>query len=204
MCRGLLADIALKKGSVDSAASYMENFRMNTRCRLLSLVAAIFFIGATANAQDSQSLGDVARQQRLQKEQSAGAAGKAAESKVVTNEEIPEHTEDKTGPPLKKGWALGSPASKGPKQTAEYWKSRIHEQKGQIATLQRRMNEINSSIRFSSFDCGANCDVRNQRQRSKQQQVEQLQGQLQEQKRTLETMQDTARKQGYGSSVYDP
>src|ERR1700692_1845437 len=177
---------------------------MNIRGRLLGLVAAAFFLGATANAQDSQSLGEVARQQRLQKEQSTSAPGKAAESRIITNEEIPEHTEDKTGPPLKKSLALGSTASRGSKQTAEYWKSRIQEQKGQSVSLQRRMDAMNSSIRFSSFDCGANCDVRNQRQRSKQQQVEQLQGQLQEQKRTLEEMQDTARKQGYGSSVYDP
>ena len=176
---------------------------MNTRSRLLGLVAAAFFLGAIVDAQDSQSLGDVARQQRLRKEQSAGAAGKAAESKVVTNEEIPEHTEDKTGPPPKKGLALGSPAPKRPKQTAEYWKSQIQEQKGEIVTLQRRIDEMNGSIRFSSGNC-ASCAVRNQRQRSKQQQVEQMQGQLEEQKRTLETMQDTARKQGYGSSVYDP
>jgi predicted RNase H-like nuclease (RuvC/YqgF family) len=180
---------------------------MNTRCRLLTLAAAAFFLSAPANAQDSQSLGEVARQQRLHKGQPTSAPVKdAAESKVITNEEIPEHTEDKPGPPLmnSKNLGLGSPAPKGSKQTAENWKSRIQEQKGQIVSLQRRMDEINSSIRFSSFDCGANCERRNQRQRSKQQQVEQMQGQLQEQKRTLETMQNTARKQGYGSSVYDP
>jgi hypothetical protein len=205
MCCGLPAHIALTKQFVDSAAGYMENFRMNTRGKLLGLVAAaFFFFGATANAQDSQSLGEVARQQRLQKEQPTSVPGKAVESKVITNEEIPEHTEDKTGPPLKKNSALGSPASRGSKQTPEYWKSRIQEQKGQIVSLQRRMDKMNSSIRFSSFDCGANCELRNERQRSKQQQVEQMQGQLEQQKRILEEMQEAARKQGYGSSVYDP
>jgi predicted ribosome quality control (RQC) complex YloA/Tae2 family protein len=44
----------------------------------------------------------------------------------------------------------------------------------------------------------------NERQREKQQRVERMQAQLQEQKRRLEEMQDSARKQGYGSSVYDP
>jgi len=177
---------------------------MNTGSRLLALVAAAFLLSATANAQGSQSLGDLARQQRLQKAQSASAPGKAVESKIITNEEIPEHTEDKTGPPLKKGLRSESPAFHGSRQTAQYWKSSIQGQKGQIAILQARMNEINSSIRFSSFDCGANCVVRNEHQRSKEAHVEQMQVQLQQQKRTLEEMQETARKQGYGSSVYDP
>jgi len=180
---------------------------MNNRCRLLALVAAAFLFGGTANAQDSQSLGDVARQQRQQKEQSASAQGKAvAESKVITNEQIPEHPQDDPGPTVKngKGEDFGSRSSKGPKQTAEFWRSRIKAQKGQITSLQSRIDEVNSSIRFSSFNCGANCVVRNERQRSKQEQVEQAQSQLEQQKKRLEEMQDTARKQGYGSSVYDP
>jgi len=180
---------------------------MNTRCGHLAVLTAAFLVCVTATAQDSQSLGEVVRQQRLQKEQKAGALGNGAiESKVITNEEIPEHTEDNAGPVSKNGKreVVRSPAFKGAKQTAQYWKSRIQEQEGQIATLQRRMDEINGSIRFSSVDCGANCVVRNERQRSKQQQVERMQGQLEEQKRSLEQMQDAARKQGYGSSVYDP
>lgn len=180
---------------------------MNNRCRLLAFVAAAFFFGATANAQDSQSLGDVARRQRQQKEQSASAQGKdVAESKVITNEEIPEHPEDDPGPTVKnsKGEGFGSRSSKGPKQTAEFWKFRIKAQKGQIALLQRRMDEVNSSIRFSSINCGANCVVWNDRQRRRQLQVEQAQSQLEQQKKRLEELQETARKQGYGSSVYDP
>ncbi|MHB8218226.1 MAG: hypothetical protein ACYDDS_19300 [Candidatus Sulfotelmatobacter sp.] len=180
---------------------------MNNRRRLLALVAAAFLCSATANAQDSQSLGDVARQQRQQKEQSASAQSKdVAESKVITNEEIPEHPEDGRGSTAKNGKGEGfeSRSSKGPKQTAEFWRSRIKAQKGQIASLQSRIDEVNSSIRFSSINCGANCVARNERQRSKQQQVEQAQSQLEQQKKRLEEMQDAARKQGYGSSVYDP
>jgi molecular chaperone GrpE (heat shock protein) len=44
----------------------------------------------------------------------------------------------------------------------------------------------------------------NERQREKEQRVERMQAQLQEMKRRLEETQDSARKQGYGSSVYDP
>ena len=38
----------------------------------------------------------------------------------------------------------------------------------------------------------------------KQQEVDSLKAQLEEQQKHLEEMQDTARKQGYGSSIYDP
>jgi hypothetical protein len=184
-----------------------RGFCMDMRCRLfLGLVAGAFLFGATANAQDSQSLGDVARQQRQQKELSASVQGKdTAESKVITNEEIPERRDEPAAAVTKgKGSDLGLPASRGAKQSAEFWKSRIQAQKSNIASLQRRIDEMNGSIRFSSVNCGANCVLRNERQRSKQQQVERMQGQLEQQKKRLEEMQETARRQGYGSSVYDP
>jgi len=44
----------------------------------------------------------------------------------------------------------------------------------------------------------------NKLQAHKQQEVERLQGQLDEQKRDLEQMQEKARKAGYGSAVWDP
>jgi hypothetical protein len=44
----------------------------------------------------------------------------------------------------------------------------------------------------------------NERQKEKQQEVERGQAQLAEQKKRLDDMQESARRQGYGSSVYDP
>jgi predicted ribosome quality control (RQC) complex YloA/Tae2 family protein len=44
----------------------------------------------------------------------------------------------------------------------------------------------------------------NERQKEKQQQVERLKSQLEDQQKRLEDMQEQARKQGYGTSVYDP
>lgn len=173
----------------------------------LGVIAGVFLFGWTAGAQDSPPLGDVVRQQRQRKEQSVGMQCKEPTgSKVITNEEIPEHT-DEGSPPATgkdKGEASRLPASKTAKQTADFWRSRIQAGKSQIAYLQRRIDDINGSIRFSSINCGANCVLRNERQRSKQQQVEQMQGELSQQKKRVEEMQDAARKQGYGSSVYDP
>jgi tetrahydromethanopterin S-methyltransferase subunit G len=88
--------------------------------------------------------------------------------------------------------------------SAEHWKSQILAQEDQIASLQRQVDEINESIRFAPANCVANCVGWNERQREKQQRVERMQAQLEEQKRRLDDMQESARKQGYGSSVYDP
>ena len=88
--------------------------------------------------------------------------------------------------------------------TAEHVKSQILAQKKQIATLQGQVDELNESIRFAPANCAENCVGWNERQREKQERVERMQAQLEEEKRRLEDMQDSARKQGFGSSVYDP
>lgn len=181
---------------------------MGTKCKLILVLTAMACLFAgSASSQDSPSLGDLARQQRQQKEQSKTTQGKDAKaSKVITNEEIPEHA----GPAS--ATAAGSPASQsslpapsdGPKQPAEHVKSQILAQKNQIATLQGQVDELNESIRFAPANCVENCVGWNERQREKQERVERMQAQLEEEKRRLEDMQDSARKQGFGSSVYDP
>ena len=180
---------------------------MGTRCRLfLGLATAFSLFAGTLCAQDSPSLGDLARQQRQKQEQSKAGQGKDAKApKVITNEEIPEHPVSTPVRAAGGGESRTSmPASNGAKQPAEHWKSQILAQKNQIASLQREVDEISESIRFAPANCAANCVGWNERQREKQQRVERMQAQLQEQKSRLEEMQDSARKQGYGSSVYDP
>ncbi|MGA9545365.1 MAG: hypothetical protein WBQ85_17455 [Candidatus Sulfotelmatobacter sp.] len=181
---------------------------MGVRYKLILVVtaAACSFAGI-ASSQDSPSLGDLARQQRQQKEQSKTAQGKDAKaSKVITNEEIPEHAG-----PASAAAASGASTqssmpspSDGAKQPAEHVKSQILAQKNQIATLQGQVDELNESIRFAPANCVENCVGWNERQREKQERVERMQAQLEEEKRRLEDMQDSARKQGFGSSVYDP
>jgi hypothetical protein len=178
---------------------------MNTTRRFfLGMAAAVSLFAMTTLAQDSQSLGDLARQQRQQKEQSTSAEAKAAKaSKVITNEQIPEHasyfpeTRDESGP---------SPfPSNGMKQPPEHLKAQIQAQKSQIASLQRQLDQISESIRFAPVaNCVGRCVQWNERQREKQHQADRMQTQLQEEKKRLEEMQESARKQGFGSSVYDP
>jgi hypothetical protein len=181
---------------------------MSTRCKLiLVLTAAIGMFAGAARGQDSPSLGDLARQQRQQKEQSKTAPGKDAKAaKVITNEEIPERAASASAPAAggQTNQKSTPASSNGGQQPAEQVKSKILAQKTQIATLQGQVDELNESIRFAPANCVEGCVGWNERQREKQQRAERMQAQLEEEKRRLEDLQDSARKQGYGSSVYDP
>jgi|HubBroStandDraft_1064217.scaffolds.fasta_scaffold00132_2 predicted RNase H-like nuclease (RuvC/YqgF family) len=173
---------------------------------ILVLGAAVSLFAATAYTQDSPSLGDLARQQRQQK-QSKAAQGKDAKTpKVITNEELPQHADPApavTSASEESGASAQAPSG-GAKQPAEQVKAQIQAQKSQISSLQKQMDEVDESIRFAPGNCVSNCEQWNQQQQEKQQQVAQMKTQLDEQKKRLEEMQDSARKQGYGSSVYDP
>jgi predicted RNase H-like nuclease (RuvC/YqgF family) len=180
---------------------------MGTRRKLVLVLGAVTVFAEAAYTQDAPSLGDLARQQRLQKVQSKTASGKDAKSsKVITNEEISEHTSP--APALaaadeERGTSM--PAnSNGPKQPAEEVKSQIQAQKTQISSLQKQIDEVNESIRFAPANCVRNCEQWNAHQQEKQQQVERMQAQIAEQKKRLDEMQESARHQGYGSAVYDP
>ena len=206
--RSTVADSILKRSLTLSASTWTrQRIVMRSLCRLVLILSAVIapFV-RVAWAQDSPSLGDLARQQRQQKEQSKAAPGKDPKtSKIITNEEMPSRMEPQSVRAVSRGNYDALPAAQNePKQPAEHWKSQIIAQKNQIATLQRQVDELSESIRFAPANCAANCVGWNERQREKQQRVESMQSQLEEEKRRLEDLQDSARKQGYGSSVYDP
>ena len=128
---------------------------------------------------------------------------------VITNEELPaataaaaaaHHSDSKD--PAKD--PATEPATGDREAQAEQWKSQIQAQKENIATLQREIAEISDSIHYAGGNCVANCVEWNERQQQKQSQVDSMKAQLEEQQHRLEEMQDSARKQGFGSSVYEP
>ena len=202
--------------------------------RVLVLLASVLFACAVAaQAQDEPSLGDVARQSRQQKQQKDGqaaakdgsnkdASNKDAGSKdaqptdaktpapkaprVITNEELPEHTGSSTA--TKRGSdstaANDPPASGNRDELGAQWRSRIQSQKQAIVSLQQQIDSTTQSIHYAGGNCVANCVQWNERQKQKQDEVETMKGQLEEQKKQLDDMQESARKQGFGSSVYDP
>jgi hypothetical protein len=189
---------------------------MRTHEMLLLLAAATLVWPSQARAQDSQSLGDAARQARLQKQQKAAKAKDAPTpskdsqpalpKKVVTNDEIPEHIGSTLTSPSGPGSPLPAytPPSYGPRKlAAEQWRSVIQAQKNVIVSQHREMDRLSDSLQHPET-CIADCVQKNERQREKEQQLESMKAQLDQRQKALEELQDAARKQGFGSSVYDP
>jgi serine/threonine protein phosphatase PrpC len=182
---------------------------MSQTCRFrLQSVTVIFLLAAVSYGQDSQSLGDVARQARQKKTQVNDTPGKDLQPrKVVTNDEIPEQpasTADGSGADQSHELASHHTSSEPGKLSAERWKALIQAQKNVVSSLQKQIDKLNSSIHFVEANLYVNGPQYNKRQAEKQQEVERAQAQLEEQKKRLEDMQESARKQGYGNSVYDP
>ncbi len=132
----------------------------------------------------------------------------AKDKKVITNDEIPEHVgPTRTAPVVQKppvSVTDAPPAEKEEKISADDWKAQIQSQKNYIASTESDIKSLNESIQYAGANCVANCADWNERQKQKQDQVESLKIQLEEQRKHLEELQEGARKQGYGSSVYEP
>jgi hypothetical protein len=156
-----------------------------------------------------QSLGDVARQQRAQQQQQEQS--QTQPTKVLTNDDLPNRSDGANdlsvvGPnaKLNGGRQRYSGSNSGGKLPAEQWKSQILAMKNNIATIQRQIDDTKASVRFVQAPIYSNGVRHNQQQEQKLEQVERAQGQLDSMKRQLEEAQEEARKQGYGSSIYDP
>jgi hypothetical protein len=169
------------------------------------LIATMPFSCAFVRAQDAQSLGDAARQARQQKQPAQNGSSQTASTQspskarhVITNEEIPEQPEAASSTTHSGDSAANTTAAKrGP----EYWKAQILRGKSAVTLLQRSIDSLSNSIHF--LDANYENHVQwNERQREKQLDV--MKTQLADLQKRLEEMQETARRQGYGSSVYDP
>jgi len=171
------------------------------------------------------SLGEIARQLKLKKQQKEAQLkqAKAAASqdapvpdrapspepakppRLVTNDDSPERasvtpvsthstpepTETKAGNDDRQG-------------NAEKWKSEILQMKSAIAAFEQDIKARSDSIHYAGANCVANCAQWNERQQQKQQEVDTMKAQLEEAQKQLQDMQEAARKEGFGSSVYDP
>ena len=171
---------------------------MSPACKKLMFCTAVLVLMAGTGY--GQSLGDVAREQR-QKQQ---ANNSLAPSKVITNDDLDEvpNGSPKAADEAKKqddphAKPLGS-------KTAEQWKAEIEAQKTAITNLQSRIDKVNSSVRFSRTSQTWNAVRNNERQEQKLDNVQQMQTQLAEAQKKLEQLQESVRREGFGSSVYDP
>ena len=190
---------------------------MRTRQLVGFILAGAFLSASVACAQDSQPLGDAARQVRVRKQQKEAKAkdvppksndGQPTKStrKVVTNEDFPEHVGSTLTSARTSRTALPTyapPSYETPKGSAEQWKAVIQGQKTAMASMQRAIDNLTDSIEHPKT-CVTDCAQQNFSQRMKEQQLDSMKAQLEAQQKRLEDLQELARKQGFGSAVYDP
>ena len=143
---------------------------------------------------------------------STASASVPAAKKVITNDEIPSHV----GPtatyrsnsqlPTTRSWSRANynQQESGVKLPAQQWSNAIQSQKTAIANMQAAIDQISASIQYTGANCISRCVEWNEQQKRKQDEVDAMKAQLEQGRQRLEQMQEQARRQGYGSSVYDP
>jgi len=162
-----------------------------------------------AATKDASTSKDAATTDTTVKDTTAKDAQPAKTPHVYTNDEIPEHVGSTV--PAGRGYQnqyANYPQTYGNGTAqpgmAEQWKSQIQSMKSAIANMQAQINNVNESIHYAGGNCVSNCVQWNERQKQRQDQVEIMKQQLDQLQKRLEDMQEMARKQGFGSSVYDP
>ncbi len=177
--------------------------RTSTQFGYITLLAFVLACGALAGG---QSLGDVARENREKK-----ASNPSARAKVITNTDLgidPEGDapEDEAASSPKSGAASRKAEEQraAEQRAAEQWKQKILAQKRTIANLQVRVDALRSSIEFVDPNGYSNGYVYNRFQARQLERLKIMEAELAEQKQKLDDMQDTARRAGMHTAVYDP
>ncbi len=185
---------------------------------LLSKFLAIALL--ITSAAYGQSLGDVARENR---EKKAAEDNSAASPKVITNKDLPKDgdanqepaeensktdAEDPVTTANQRSVERRAAQRSGQKSLAEQhaanqWKRQILAQKNRVAALEGRIDQFNAetSATYGSVQYEPPYGRSQDRQL---QRVSQMQQKLDEQKARLADMQESARRAGMHTAVYDP
>ncbi len=175
----------------------------------------------------AQSLGDVARENREKKAEDASTAL----AKVITNRDLPkddEASQDPADAPSGTDAASSKPADHASEdqraaeqrathravqrsmqqrlaeqRVAGQWKRQIVAQENRVAALQSRVDQLNASIHATYGSTQYEAPYSRPQARQLQR-VAQMQQQLDEQKMKLADMQESARRAGMHTVVYDP
>ena len=170
---------------------------------LLVLIAALVLCpDSLGQSSDTPSLGELARKERQRQKKDDPAKPK----KVVTDEDIPtaEAKEDASPAAGPHDENSVQRSASDVLQNGDQMKTAIARQKALIDDLKSHIEKLNDSIQFVEANGYTNGVRYNKVQARKQQEVERMRGQLSELQRDLEQMQESARKAGYGSAVWDP
>jgi hypothetical protein len=169
---------------------------------------AVVLVSAVAASSQESPLGDVARKERnRQKAKPASTA-----TKILTNEDLPKLPpgEDDVkavndGNEEHAAQQNSREVSRTPNgRSAEQWKAQILIQKRSITAQQEQVDQFRKSIHFVEANRYVNGPQYNEQQRRRQIQLQQMEKQLEEQKKRLADTQESARRAGFGNSVYDP
>jgi hypothetical protein len=100
-------------------------------------------------------------------------------------------------------WSGPRPGPQAPDAQAggEQWRQRVLEQESRVASMQARIDQMNAAARSGGTSSQG---PYNRYQARQMERASQMQQQLDEQKRKLEAMQESARRQGMHTQVYDP
>ena len=186
---------------------------------LLQLMLAASMLVASAAAQSptpfpsptpGQTLADIARQEKAHQEKEKQQQKSA--SREFSNEDIASaHDTDSASTAAAASRTVSGRPSNSEKLTAAQWSENIRAQKQQIGKLQEQADELKASIHYVYAQDSNEYSIENQAwrvryntvQKRKQDQVDQMQQQIESEKKDLEEMQDACRKQDYGTNVCD-
>ena len=174
---------------------------------LSSFIIAILLGGpALAQSQPTESLGDVARENRT-KQQGQDAAG--TKPKVITNQDLPPGSKPVPESDTSDAMTTVSGVNKSDRsadqrlstrllaeqRAGEMWKARIQAQEDRIADLQARIDRVNAAMHSAVGTAQYDTPV-NRYQAIQMERLATMQQNLDQQKQRLAAMQDAARRAG--------
>ena len=181
----------------------------------LKSLAIALLLNVTSFGQSGEPLGDVARANR-EKQAAQEAAG--AMPPVITSKDLPGDQpvipEANASQPMTEVSGVsrsfeGRPSDQpfaeqrfSGQRAGEQWRERIQARESRIADLQARIDQMNASMHPGSSAQYEGPYTRHQARQM--QRVAQMQEILDQQRRRLFMMQETARRAGIHTSVYDP
>jgi hypothetical protein len=155
-----------------------------------------------------QSLGEVARENREKKAESAATAP----PKLITDGDLPKNAQGpeeagasgKAQSAGKTGAGRAAATSPLDPRAMEQWRKQILAQKRTVATLEKRLARFEASLSSVDANAIARGEIFSRSQALEQERLAQVQEQLEEQRAKLLEMQEDARRAGMHTQVYDP